>query len=59
MAELPGGFVPDALEAPLAPLDALPRLLWLQGIVNSVGRLHSRLAWLAELRAALLAGAAP
>jgi len=59
VAELPGGFVPDALEAPLAPLDALPRLLWLQGIVNSVGRLHSRLAWLAELRAALLAGAAP
>lgn len=56
MNALPGGFVPHALEAPLAPLDALPRTLWLGGIVNSVGRLPVRLAWLAELRTALQAG---
>ncbi|GAB4435981.1 MAG: hypothetical protein OHK0026_00710 [Rhodocyclaceae bacterium] len=59
MCALPGGFVPDALEAPLAPLEALPRSLWLQGIVNSAGRLHTRLAWLAELRGGLTAGMLP
>lgn len=56
MNGLPGGFVPQALEAPLAPLDALPRMLWAGGIVNSVGRLPLRLAWLAELHAQLRAG---
>ncbi len=58
-ARLPGGFVPDALEAPLAPLDQLPCNMRLQGIANSVGSIHRRLEWLAKLRAALGAGVLP
>jgi len=59
MAAHPGGFAPDALDAPLAPLDELPRSLWLQGIVNSVGTLPLRLAGLTSLRQALIRGSLP
>lgn len=50
---------PDALEAPLAALDALPRGLWLSGIVNSLGPLPRRLDALDSWRMQLLAGALP
>lgn len=56
---LPCGFDPEGLEAPLAVLDRLPRTLWLQGIVNSVGALHARLAGVEQLGDALTAGALP
>lgn len=53
------GFRPDALEAPLAALDALPRALWLPGIINGVGRLTRRLRGLHELDVALQSGGLP
>lgn len=52
-------FHPDALDLPLAALDHLPRNLWLQGIINSVGILPQRLDGLYLLRESLLAGALP
>jgi uncharacterized protein with von Willebrand factor type A (vWA) domain len=55
----PDGIAPDFLDAPLAPLEALPRSLWLQGMINSVGHLHPRLNGLVALRDALLAGELP
>jgi len=53
------GFSPYALDAPLAPLDDLPRGLWLPGIINSNGQLHPRLDELLQLRQQLLAGDLP
>ncbi len=44
-------------EARLAPLERLPRSLWLGSMINSQGSLEPRLRALAGLRAALLAGA--
>lgn len=49
----------EALEAPLAPLDRLPRALWLGGMTHSGGELAGRLAALAVWREALLAGGLP
>jgi len=48
----------ERLEAPLAPLDRLPRGLWLWSLVHSQGGLASRLAGIERLRAALLEGRA-
>jgi uncharacterized protein with von Willebrand factor type A (vWA) domain len=53
----PSGFDPQGLDAPLAPLDDLPRSLWLQGLVNSVGSLAPRLRGIGQLRQGLTAGA--
>lgn len=50
---------PDALDAPLKPLDTLPRGLWLPGIINGVGGLVGRIHALSALREQLLAGALP
>jgi uncharacterized protein with von Willebrand factor type A (vWA) domain len=47
------------LDAPFHHLDALPRELWLPGIVNGVGDTARRLADLAPWLAALLAGELP
>ena len=52
-------FNTDALEGPIAALDDLPRPLWLQGIVNSVGSLPSRLHGLVSLRRLLVSGSLP
>ena len=52
-------FNPDALESPIAALDDLPRTLWLQGIVNSMGPLPSRLRGLVSLRQFLVSGSLP
>ncbi|MGB8855407.1 MAG: VWA domain-containing protein [Burkholderiales bacterium] len=52
-------FDPNALEAPLQPLDDLPRNLWLQGIINSSGSLPARLFGVASLRSKLQAGTVP
>lgn len=49
----------EALEAPLAPLDRLPRALWLGGMTHSGGELAGRLAALAVWREALLGGGLP
>jgi uncharacterized protein with von Willebrand factor type A (vWA) domain len=46
-------------EAQLAPLDALPRSLWLGSTINSQGSLSRRLPALQELRESLLAGRLP
>ncbi|MBI5785174.1 MAG: VWA domain-containing protein [Rhodocyclales bacterium] len=46
-------------EARLAPLDELPRGLWLWSLVHSQGTLDARLAGLAELRATLIDGRLP
>jgi len=46
----------ESLEAPLAPLEALPRNLWLSGITHSRGELNSRLGALGQWRTALTAG---
>lgn len=46
-------------EAELAPLDRLPRSLWLGSLVNSQGALLHRLHALQDLRASLLAGRMP
>lgn len=52
-------FDPDALDAPLAALDELPRGLWLGSLINSLGRTAPRLDALLALRADLLAGRLP
>ena len=49
----------EALEGPLAPLERLPRALWLGGMTHSGGELAGRLAALAAWREALLAGGLP
>ena len=49
----------EALEAPLAPLDRLPRALWLGGMTHSGGELAGRLGSLEAWREALLAGGLP
>jgi uncharacterized protein with von Willebrand factor type A (vWA) domain len=49
----------ERLEAPLAPLDRLPRGLWLGTLTHSQGTLVPRLEALERLRAALLAGRGP
>ena len=59
MAESPSRFRPDALEARLASLDALPRTLWLPAIVNNEGDPFARLDWAATARARLLGGESP
>lgn len=46
----------ERLEAPLAPLDRLPRGLWLWSLVHSQGRLAPRLAGIERWRDALLEG---
>ena len=46
----------ERLEAPLAPLNRLPRGLWLWSLVHSLGRLEPRLAGIECWRAALLEG---
>lgn len=46
----------ERLEAPLAPLDRLPRGLWLWSLVHSQGRLAPRLAGIDRWREALLEG---
>jgi uncharacterized protein with von Willebrand factor type A (vWA) domain len=46
----------ERLEAPLAPLDRLPRGLWLWSLVHSQGRLAPRLAGIERWREALLEG---
>ena len=46
-------------EAQLAPLDALPRSLWLGSMINSQGSLPRRLPALQEIRDSLLAGRQP
>ena len=59
MALHPCGFQPDALDAPLAALDELPRELWMPGMINSLGRLPPRLTGMLVIRQQLLAGALP
>ncbi len=59
MAGSQSRFRPDALEARLAPLDALPRTLWLPAIVNNEGDPFARFAWVGAARDRLLAGASP
>ncbi len=49
----------EALEAPLAPLDRLPRSLWLGTLVHSHGTLVPRLEAVERLRRALVAGHLP
>jgi uncharacterized protein with von Willebrand factor type A (vWA) domain len=48
----------ERLEAPLAPLDALPRGLWLGSLTHALGRLVPRLEAVEALRSGLLAGRA-
>lgn len=55
----PAAVLTEALEAPLAPLDRLPRGLWLGTLAHSHGRLVPRLAEVARLLEALRAGRAP
>lgn len=50
---------PDTLDIALRPLDALPRGLWLPGIINGVGGLVDRLQGLLSIRHTLLQGALP
>ena len=59
MAGFQNPFRSDALETRLAPLDALPRTLWLPAIVNNEGDPFERLAWVARARERLLAGESP
>lgn len=54
-----GGFDPDALDRPYAPLDQLARPLWLQSIINSRGDLAARLGDLLTLQQALQQGRLP
>ncbi|ENO83141.1 von Willebrand factor type A (vWA) domain-containing protein [Thauera sp. 27] len=49
----------EALEAPLATLDRLPRALWLGGMTHAQGELVGRLEALEAWRQALLAGDVP
>jgi uncharacterized protein with von Willebrand factor type A (vWA) domain len=48
----------ERLEAPLAPLDRLPRGLWLWSLVHSQGWLAPRLAGIEQLRLGLINGRA-
>jgi uncharacterized protein with von Willebrand factor type A (vWA) domain len=59
MVSFPSPFRPDALEQRLAPLEALPRTLWLSAIVNNEGDPVARLEWAATARQRLLAGCPP
>ena len=59
MAWSPSRFCPESLEVRLAPLDALPRTLWLPAIVNNEGDPFQRMDWAAAARARLLEGASP
>jgi len=52
----PASLLFERPEAPLAPLERLPRGLWLWSLVHSQGRLAPRLAGIDRLRAALLEG---
>ena len=54
----PTSLLYQRLEAPLAPLDRLPRGLWLWSLVHSQGRLVPRLAGIERWRTALLEGRA-
>src|SRR5512140_472640 len=58
MTASPASLLYERLEAPLAPLDRLPRGLWLWSLVHSQGRLVQRLAGIERLRSALLEGRA-
>ncbi|MEO8653511.1 MAG: hypothetical protein ABI409_05250 [Ramlibacter sp.] len=49
MAASPTSLLYERLEAPLAPLDRLPRGLWLWGLVHSQGRLELTLRLHAEV----------
>ncbi|MEZ5609300.1 MAG: VWA domain-containing protein [Rhodocyclaceae bacterium] len=49
----------ERLEAPLAPLERLPRGLWLWSLVHSQGALEARLPGIEALRTALLEGVLP
>jgi uncharacterized protein with von Willebrand factor type A (vWA) domain len=55
----PASLLTERLEAPLAPLDRLPRGLWLGALTSSVGVLVPRLEELERLRAGLHAGRPP
>lgn len=52
-------YLTERLEAPLAPLDRLPRGLWLGTLAHSLGALVPRLEEIERLRLALIAGRAP
>ncbi|WP_202883315.1 hypothetical protein [Ramlibacter lithotrophicus] len=52
----PASLSYQRLEAPLAPLERLPRGLWLWSLVHSQGRLVPRLAGIERWREALLEG---
>jgi uncharacterized protein with von Willebrand factor type A (vWA) domain len=56
MTASPASLLYERLEAPLSPLDRLPRGLWLWSLVHSQGRLVARLAGMERLRSALLEG---
>lgn len=56
MAGHPSRFRLDALEARLAPLDALPRTLWLPSIAHNEGSPVERIGRVERARARLLAG---
>lgn len=55
----PPSWLVERHEAPLAPLDRLPRGLWLGTLAHSVGALEERLLGVERLRGALLAGGGP
>lgn len=59
MAASPIRFRPDAIEARLAGLEALPRGLWLPTLVNNEGDPFGRIAWVARCRERLLCGETP
>ena len=52
----PPALMFERLEAPLTPLERLPRTLWLWSLVHSLGTLEARLPCIEMLRGALLAG---
>ncbi len=58
MSPLRTSLLYERLEAPLAPLDRLPRGLWLWSLTHSQGGLVPRLAGIERLRTALLEGRA-
>ena len=55
----PPALMFERLEAPLTPLERLPRTLWLWSLVHSLGTLEARLPCIEMLRGALLAGQVP
>jgi uncharacterized protein with von Willebrand factor type A (vWA) domain len=55
----PPSLLFERLEAPLAPLERLPRALWLWSLVHSQGSVVPRLGGIEALRDALLAGTLP